>query len=198
VTVATGTSLRAVLRGLLSLVPSVALLVALGVPALAPHSAGTSIVHGAGHVYDAPAVARVDVHEFAAADAGTAMHSDVWVWSASPSPEARGTTTTLASRSVATDTGHAESGSRPAPGLGEPNSIWEQIRADGTRSVTYYDEAGRPYAREDYGQRQGHGTLDPSTPHEHRVTFNERGQVNGHFYRELDANGKPVGPWIAE
>jgi filamentous hemagglutinin len=96
----------------------------------------------------------------------------------------------------ATNTAHVISGSRPAPGKGDPNSIWEQIRPDGTRSVTYYDQTGEPFSREDYGQQRGHGQMDPSTPHEHQTCFNDLGQPTGKYYRELDANGRPVGPWI--
>lgn len=89
---------------------------------------------------------------------------------------------------------HADAFTYDAPT--PPNSIWQQIRADGTRSVTYYDATGEPFSREDYGQQRGHGDLDASTPHEHRPCFNDLGQPMGKYYRELDANGKPIGPWI--
>jgi hypothetical protein len=80
------------------------LLVAAVVALLVVSLAGTTRAATSTYVYDAPAVARVDVHEFAAADVGTAVRSDMREASASPSLEARGTSTTLVSRSVATNT----------------------------------------------------------------------------------------------
>ena len=40
----------------------------------------------------------------------------------------------------------------------------------------------------------GKGPDGLSVPHEHRVHYSDRGPV-GKQYRELDSNGKPVGPW---
>jgi RHS repeat-associated protein len=53
-----------------------------------------------------------------------------------------------------TRTSHTLSGRRPPGGgkTGQPNSIWEQQRPDGSRSATYFDEQGRRFSREDYGQ----------------------------------------------
>ncbi|PIT52080.1 hypothetical protein BHC44_07475 [Snodgrassella alvi] len=90
-----------------------------------------------------------------------------------------------------------------APKTSTPNSIYEVSRADGSRSVTYYDDKGRTFSREDYGQQKTHGQLGYDSngkvpPHEHKITYNERGYVDKHFYRKLDANGKPVGPWIVD
>ncbi|WP_259806437.1 hypothetical protein [Aliiroseovarius crassostreae] len=45
------------------------------------------------------------------------------------------------------------------PDYGQPNSIYEHTRPDGSRSVSYYDEKGRRFSREDYGQQRTHGTL---------------------------------------
>jgi hypothetical protein len=99
------------------------------------------------------------------------------------------------------ETPHTVSGSRPPHGgrTGTPNSIWEQRRADGGRSVTYFDEQGRRFSREDYGQNAPHGTLGQdvsgrTVPHEHRYNYSNRGPT-GKQYRELDEDGKPIGPW---
>jgi hypothetical protein len=46
------------------------------------------------------------------------------------------TASVVAPEGANNDTPHTVSGSRPPPGAGQPNSIYEQIRADGTRSVT--------------------------------------------------------------
>ena len=86
-----------------------------------------------------------------------------------------------------------------APPTGKPNSIHEQIRPDGSKRVTYYDEAGRPFSKEDYGQLREHGVLGKgsdgkSVPHEHRTEFSDKGPI-GKQYRELNSDGKPVGPW---
>ena len=89
-----------------------------------------------------------------------------------------------------------------APNTGQPNSIHEQTRPDGSKSVTYYDEKGRMFSREDYGQQRKHGQLGRgpdgrSVPHEHRVDWSDQGPI-GKSYRELDITGKPVGSWINE
>ena len=86
-----------------------------------------------------------------------------------------------------------------APKTNQPNSIHEQVRPDGSRSVTYYDDKGRMFSREDYGQQRTHGVLgrgsdNRSVPHEHRINWSDRGPT-GKQYRELDNSGRPVGPW---
>lgn len=35
-------------------------------------------------------------------------------------------------------------------------------------------------------------------PHEHKATYNDRGYLDKKYYREIDKNGKAVGPWIPE
>ena len=89
-----------------------------------------------------------------------------------------------------------------APKSSQPNSIHEQTRPDGSKSVTYYDDKGRMFSREDYGQRRTHGQLGlgpdgRSVPHEHGVDWSDRGPI-GKKYRELDSKGKPAGSWINE
>ena len=86
-----------------------------------------------------------------------------------------------------------------APKTGRPNSIHEQVRPNGSRSVTYYDDHGRAFSREDYGQLRTHGTLGRapdgnSVPHEHRILYSDKGPI-GKQYRELGTDGTPVGPW---
>ncbi len=53
--------------------------------------------------------------------------------------------------------------------------------------------------REDYGQQLTYGVLGKgndgrSVPHEHGVNWSDQGPI-GKQYRELDDNGRPVGPW---
>ncbi|MDH5180069.1 MAG: RHS repeat protein [Gammaproteobacteria bacterium] len=89
-----------------------------------------------------------------------------------------------------------------APKTSQPNSIHEHTRPDGSKSVTYYDEKGRMFSREDYGQQRTHGQLGRgpdgrSVPHEHRVDYSDKGPI-GKRYRELDSRGKPVGPWYSD
>ncbi|WP_051311232.1 RHS repeat-associated core domain-containing protein [Zooshikella ganghwensis] len=89
-----------------------------------------------------------------------------------------------------------------APKTSDPNSIIESRRADGSSSATYYDDKGRAFSREDYGQQSTHGSLGQradgrSVAHEHRFDYNERGfPIKQDVYRELSESGKPVGPWI--
>ncbi len=90
-----------------------------------------------------------------------------------------------------------------APQISKPNSIYEVQRADGSKSVTYYDAQGNWFAREDYGQIRSHGQLGfavdgKAVPHEHKILYNERNQPIGSYYRELDSNGKPIGNWISD
>jgi filamentous hemagglutinin len=35
-------------------------------------------------------------------------------------------------------------------------------------------------------------------PHEHKITYNDKGYVTGKYYRILDANGKPIGEWVKD
>jgi hypothetical protein len=37
--------------------------------------------------------------------------------------------------------------------------------------------------------------MDGATPHEHLYVRDAKGNVIEKYIRELDANGKPVGPW---
>lgn len=68
--------------------------------------------------------------------------------------------------------------------------------------MTYYDEKGRRFSREDYGQTSPHGKLGKdasgrTAPHEHGYNYSDQGPT-GKQYRELDQSGKPVGPWIGD
>lgn len=64
---------------------------------------GTTTASAASYTYDASLVARVDAHEFGHIDARMAQVTGVREWSASPSVEARGTSTTFLTRSIATE-----------------------------------------------------------------------------------------------
>jgi len=62
---------------------------------------------------------------------------------------------------------------------------------------------GGPGCLFDYGQQRTHGSLGYDSngkvpTHEHKVTYNERGYLDKKYYREIDKNGKAVGPWISE
>lgn len=59
------------------------------------------------------------------------------------------------------------------------------------------------FSREDYGQQKTHGQLGYDSngkvpPHEHKFTYNERGYADKKYYREVDKDGKSVGPWIED
>ncbi|WP_426724269.1 hemagglutinin repeat-containing protein [Cronobacter turicensis] len=100
-------------------------------------------------------------------------------------------------------TEHTVVSSGKAPKTSTPNSVYEVSRADGTKSITYYDDRGNMFSREDYGQQRTHGTLGYDSngkvpPHEHKVEYNANGQPIGKYYRELDLNGKAIGKWISE
>lgn len=106
-----------------------------------------------------------------------------------------------ATNKVATD--HTVVLSGKAPKTSTPNSIYEVSRVDGTKSITYYDDKGRMFSREDYGQQKTHGQLGYDSngkvpPHEHKFTYNERGYADKKYYREVDKDGKSVGPWIED
>ena len=100
------------------------------------------------------------------------------------------------------ETPHTVNTGGKAPKTSEPNSIIESQRADGSSSVTYYDDKGRAFSREDYGQQSTHGSLGQrsdgrSVAHEHRFDYNDRGYpIKQDVYRELSETGTPVGPWI--
>ncbi|MCX8713364.1 VENN motif pre-toxin domain-containing protein, partial [Gilliamella sp. B3468] len=100
-------------------------------------------------------------------------------------------------------TEHIIVSSGKAPHTSTPNSIYEVSRADGSKSVTYYDANGRTFSREDYGQIHPHGQMGLGSdgrvvPHEHKITYNDKGFVTGRYYRKLSSNGKPIGDWIKE
>ncbi|MCX8619148.1 hypothetical protein J3U42_12190, partial [Gilliamella sp. B2923] len=100
-------------------------------------------------------------------------------------------------------TEHIIVSSGKAPHTSTPNSIYEVSRADGSKSVTYYDANGRTFSREDYGQIHPHGQMELGSdgrvvPHEHKITYNDKGFVTGRYYRKLSSNGKPIGDWIKE
>ncbi|HBC5914662.1 TPA: hypothetical protein KEY36_001195 [Proteus mirabilis] len=84
-----------------------------------------------------------------------------------------------------------------------PNSVYEVSRADGTKSITYYDSRGNMFSRENYGQQRTHGSLGYGAngkvpPHEHKIEYNSKGQPVGKYYREIDNNGNAVGDWVKE
>ncbi|EPK7359055.1 hypothetical protein LZ634_07180 [Kluyvera intermedia] len=90
-----------------------------------------------------------------------------------------------------------------APKTLTPNSVYEVSRGDGSKSITYYDSKGRTFSREDYGQQRTHSSLGYDSngkvpPHEHKITYDERGFMDKKYHREIDKNGKAVGPWILE
>jgi Pretoxin HINT domain len=95
-----------------------------------PHP-GTTTVATSTFAYDARAIARIDVHKINVADARPPLPSHTWGRSAPQFAEARGTSTTSGTRSVATE---AESGLVTA---GETCNSFEHdtdvLMADGTR-----------------------------------------------------------------
>jgi RHS repeat-associated protein len=98
-------------------------------------------------------------------------------------------------------------GTEAAPETWKPNSIWETEYADGKRRVTYYDENGKPFSREDYGQLAHHKvTIDglkydlKNHPHEHqtRTIVGPKGPYQKKQVRILDEYGKPKTGWVNE
>ena len=98
-------------------------------------------------------------------------------------------------------------GDRAAPETWEPNSIWETQYPDGKRRVTYFDEHGRPFSREDYGQKSRHllkiegRRVDlKNTPHEHqtRTLQGPNSPYHKKQVRLLDQNGMPASGWVNE
>lgn len=87
-------------------------------------------------------------------------------------------------------TEHMVVSSGKAPKTSIPNSVYEVSQADGTKSITYYDDKGRMFSREDYGQQRTHGALGYDAngkvpPHEHKTTYNERGFKDKYYYRDV-------------
>ncbi|MDF7670686.1 hypothetical protein PT276_05665 [Orbaceae bacterium ESL0721] len=103
-------------------------------------------------------------------------------------------------------TEHIIVSSGKAPKTTTPNSIYEVSRADGSKSITYYDDQGRIFSREDYGQQRTHGSLgyddNGKVPaHEHKITYktyNGKEYKDKSYYRVIDENGKAIGPWILD
>lgn len=103
-------------------------------------------------------------------------------------------------------TEHIIVSSGKAPKTSTPNSIYEVSRANGSKSVTYYDKNGNWFSREDFGQQRIHGNLGfdnngKVVPHEHKQTYkSHNGNIykDKSYYRQIDKNGKPVGPWILD
>ncbi|MES2824407.1 MAG: RHS repeat-associated core domain-containing protein [Pseudomonadota bacterium] len=100
-------------------------------------------------------------------------------------------------------TPHRVVSSGKAPDTAEPNSIYEVSRADGSKSITYYDEKGRAFSREDYGQQNPHaphvgmGSDGRAVPHEHRWNYNDYGlDKSQSAVRLLDPNGIPMSDWF--
>jgi hypothetical protein len=92
-----------------------------------------------------------------------------------------------------------------APTTSTPNSIHETRRPDGSKSITYYDEKGRAFSREDYGQLRGHKDTIPlgddgkALPHEHRYNYTDYGiDKSQNAVRLLDSNGMPTGSWMKD
>ncbi len=46
-----------------------------------------------------------------------------------------------------------------APKTSTPDSVYEVLKAEGTKSITCYDDRGNMFSREDYGQQRTHGIL---------------------------------------
>ncbi|WP_455813236.1 hypothetical protein [Pseudomonas graminis] len=102
-----------------------------------------------------------------------------------------------------TPTDHIVVSAGKAPKTSTPNSVYEVSRADGTKSITYYDEKGRTFSREDYGQQQTHGSLGYDEngkvpPHEHRIIYDDRGFVKEKIYSVIGSDGNAVGPWMTD
>ncbi|WP_216819514.1 VENN motif pre-toxin domain-containing protein [Gilliamella sp. N-W3] len=103
-------------------------------------------------------------------------------------------------------TDHIIVSSGKAPQTSTPNSIYEVSRADGSRSITYYDEKGNWFSREDYGQLNPHGEMRIGSDgrvvsHEHKRTYkNYNGNIykDKDYYRRIDKDGKPIGDWILD
>ena len=77
--------------------------VLIGVAVVCLSAAATTATAAGVYKYDLPTIARVDVHEFEAADASSAQLGSSRERSASPSVDAQGTSTTPSTRVVATE-----------------------------------------------------------------------------------------------
>ena len=95
-----------------------ALILGVAFALVAPSVIRTTGMGAATYVYDAPAVPRVDVDEFVAVDATTALLSGAQEGSASPTAQIRGTSTTPDRDFIATNTG--------SRGLGNLGGIMEE------------------------------------------------------------------------
>ncbi|MBF0548817.1 MAG: hypothetical protein HQM08_30630 [Candidatus Riflebacteria bacterium] len=98
-------------------------------------------------------------------------------------------------------------GTKAAPSIGEPNSIWVTEYPNGNRRVTYFNEQGEPFSREDYGQDSRHIVKIKSQevnlkkyPHEHqtRTLPGAKGPYQKKQVRILDENGYPISDWTNE
>ncbi|MBJ6760055.1 VCBS repeat-containing protein [Myxococcaceae bacterium JPH2] len=96
-------------------------------------------------------------------------------------------------------------GPNAAPERWTPNSVWETTYPNGNRRVTYYDEAGNTFTREDYGQEAPHKVEINGVkynlnkvPHEHRLNTVQgpKGEYKKHQVRILDDNGNPKTGWV--
>jgi hypothetical protein len=161
-----------VLRLLLALL--VALAGAVVAASTVAAGAATTATSDETYTYDTPPVARVDVHEIGAAEASPGLISDVQQRSASPSVKARGTSTTPAARSVATNTakGLGDDFTRalddidnglPRPNVRNPKPFANDGRG-GTTRLPDADGAGNPvnYVEHTVNPRPPGGSLDAS------------------------------------
>ena len=92
-----------------------------------------------------------------------------------------------------------------APKTSKPNSIHIQTAKDGrVKSITYYDDAGKPFSREDYLQQARHRVeIDGKrfdlgkVPHEHQLRTFEgpNGAYQKWQVRILDEFGNPLTGW---
>jgi len=97
---------------------------------------------------------------------------------------------------------------RPWKEGADPNSIYTQRTRDGKiKSISYYDDTGKQFSREDYTQKASHKvTIDgekynlKNHPHEHqnRTIQGPSGPYLKKQVRILDANGKPITGWVNE
>lgn len=150
-----------------------------------------------------PALEMYDPREVAKSYAEDGLAAAVFTL-AKKNPAAKIADTVIDKVTKRVDTPHTINTGGKAPKTSDPNSIIESRRADGSSSVTYYDDKGRAFSREDYGQQSTHGSLGQradgrSVAHEHRFDYNDRGYpVKQNVYRPLSENGTPAGPWIGE
>lgn len=98
-------------------------------------------------------------------------------------------------------------GDGAAPATWKPNSIWEITYSNGNRRVAYYDQNGKQFSREDYGQLSRHLIeVDgvrvnlQKVPHEHqtRMIDGPKRAYPKKQVRLLDWHGKPTSGWVNE